>query len=149
MYNEYLARYEYLHTTFKDMVEKYRFNNFDSSEGKNTFKNLCDFYNNIIIINILRNGLLINFEFLFLDIKRIPELKVSLSDEILKSQFDFNSEYKKDFEIFAGEEYISNQIGRDFLIIHNYLIKNHLMKNKNVYLLLNQCKERIHKYIKK
>lgn len=149
MYNGYLARYEYLHTTFKEMIEKYRFNNFDSIEGKNTFKNLCDFYNNIIIKNLIKNDLLINFEFLFLDLKRIPELKVSLSDEILKSQFDFNSEYKKDFEIFACEEYISNQIGRDFLIIHNYLIKNHLMKNKNVYLLLNQCKERIHQYIKK
>lgn len=149
MYNGYLAQYEYLHTTFQKMVKEYRFHNFDSIEGKNTFKNLCDFYNTVIITNLIKNDLLIDYEFLFIHIKRIPELKVSLSDEILKSQFDFNSEYKKDFEIFACEEYISDRIGRDFLIIHNYLIKNHLMKNKNVYLLLNQCKERIHQYIKK
>lgn len=149
MYNGYLARYEYLHTTFQDMVKKYRFHNFDSIKGKNTFKNLCNFYNTVIITNLIRNDLLIDYEILFLFIKTIPELKVSLSDEILKSQFDFNSEYKKDFEIFAGEEYISNQIGRDFLIIHNFLIKNHLMKNKDIYLLLSQCKDRIHQYIKK
>lgn len=40
MYNHYLANYEYLQTTLQKTLKKYRFNNFDSLDGKNTFKNL-------------------------------------------------------------------------------------------------------------
>lgn len=147
MYNHYLANYKFLKTV---LLESYKqFSNKNRDADGIIFKNTSDFYNSVILKYLCDNNLLLNFEFLFVDIKKTPNLKISLFDELIKSEFDFNSEYKKDFEVFACEEYISNQIGRDFLIIHNYLIKNHLMKNKNVYLLLSQCKDRIRQYIQK
>lgn len=64
--------------------------------------------------------------------------------KLLKASFFFDNEYKQDFEIYAGEEYISEQIGRDFLVIKNYLIKNKIYSYKNTFLLLDNCKEKLH-----
>lgn len=135
MYNRYLANYEFLHTTLQKTLKKYRFNNFDSLDGKNTFKNLSHLYNLVILKYLVNNSLIDDFEFLFIDFKTIPELKFSLADEIIKSEFCFDSEYKEDFTIYAGEEYISEQIGRDFLVIKNYLIKNKIYSyKKNIFI---------------
>ena len=144
MYNRYLANYEFLHTTLQKTLKKYRFNNFDSLDGKNTFKNLSHLYNLVILKYLVNNSLIDDFEFLFIDFKTIPELKFSLADEIIKSEFYFDSEYKEDFKIYAGEEYISEQIGRDFLVIKNYLIKNKIYSYKKTFLLLDECKDKLH-----
>lgn len=144
MYNRYLANYEYLQATLQKTLKNYRFNNFDSLDGKNTFKNLSHLYNLVILKYLVNNGLIGDFEFLFIDLKTIPELKISLADEIIKSEFSFNNEYKQDFEIYAGEEYISEQIGRDFLVIKNYLIKNKIYSDKKTFLLLAECKDKLH-----
>ena len=144
MYNRYLANYEFLHTTLQKTLKKYRFNNFDSLDGKNTFKNLSHLYNLVILKYLVNNSLIDDFEFLFIDFKTIPELKFSLADEIIKSEFYFDSEYKEDFTIYAGEEYISEQIGRDFLVIKNYLIKNKIYSYKKTFLLLDECKDKLH-----
>ena len=144
MYNRYLANYEFLHTTLQKTLKKYRFNNFDSLDEKNTFKNLSHLYNLVILKYLVNNSLIDDFEFLFIDFKTIPELKFSLADEIIKSEFYFDSEYKEDFTIYAGEEYISEQIGRDFLVIKNYLIKNKIYSYKKTFLLLDECKDKLH-----
>ena len=144
MYNRYLANYEFLHTTLQKTLKKYRFNNFDSLDRKNTFKNLSHLYNLVILKYLVNNSLIDDFEFLFIDFKTIPELKFSLADEIIKSEFYFDSEYKEDFTIYAGEEYISEQIGRDFLVIKNYLIKNKIYSYKKTFLLLDECKDKLH-----
>ena len=115
---------------------------------KNTFKNLSHLYNLVILKYLVNNGLIGDFEFLFIDLKTIPELKISLADEIIKSEFSFNNEYKQDFEIYAGEEYISEQIGRDFLVIKNYLIKNKIYSDKKTFLLLAECKDKLHQLTK-
>ena len=144
MYNRYLANYEFLQATLQKTLKKYRFNNFDSLDGKNTFKNLSHLYNLVILKYLVNNSLIDDFEFLFIDFKTIPELKFSLADEIIKSEFYFDSEYKEDFTIYAGEEYISEQIGRDFLVIKNYLIKNKIYSYKKTFLLLDECKDKLH-----
>ena len=144
MYNHYLANYEYLQTTLTKTLKEYRFNNFDSLEQENTFKNLSHLYNLVILKYLTNNDLISDFMFLFIHLKTIPELKISLADEIIKSEFSFDSEYKKDFEIYAGEEYISEQIGRDFLVIKNYLIKNKIYSYKKTFSLLDSCREKLH-----
>ena len=97
----------------------------------------------MILKYLVNNSLIDDFEFLFIDFKTIPELKFSLADEIIKSEFYFDSEYKEDFTIYAGEEYISEQIGRDFLVIKNYLIKNKIYSYKKTFLLLDECKDKL------
>ena len=144
MYNRYLANYEFLQTTLQKTLKEYRFNNFDSLVGKNTFKNLSHLYNLVILKYLTNNGLIGDLGFLFIHFKTIPQLKFSLADEIIKSEFVFDSEYKEDFEIYAGEEYISEQIGRDFLVIKNYLIKNKIYSYKKTFLLLAECKDKLH-----
>ena len=144
MYNHYLANYEFLHTTLQKTLKKYRFNNFDPLEQENTFKNLSELYNLVILKYLTNNDLIGDFEFLFIHFKTIPALKFSLADEIIKSEYFFDSEYKEDFEIYAGEEYISEQIGRDFLVIKNYLIKNKIYSYKKTFLLLDECREKLH-----
>lgn len=144
MYNRYLANYEYLQATLQKTLKNYRFNNFDSLEQENTFKNLSHFYNVVILKYLVNNDLIGDLEFLFINFKTIPQLKFSLADEIIKSEFSFDSEYKEDFEIYAGEEYISEQIGRDFLVIKNYLIKNKIYSYKKTFLLLAECKDKLH-----
>ena len=144
MYNHYLANYKFLHFTLQETLKEYRFNNFDPLEQKNTFKNLSNLYNLVILKYLTNNGLISDYMFLFIHFKTIPELKISLADEIIKSEFYFNNEYKQDFEIYAGEEYISEQIGRDFLVIKNYLIKNKIYSYKKTFLLLDECREKLH-----
>ena len=51
MYKHYLANYEYLQTTLTKTLKEYRFNNFDSLNEKNTFKNLSNLYNLVILKN--------------------------------------------------------------------------------------------------
>lgn len=148
MYNHYLANYEFLQTTLTKTLKEYRFNNFDSLDGKNTFKNLSNLYNCVILKYLTNNGLIEDLMFLFIHFKTIPQLKFSLADEIIKSEFSFDSEYKEDFEIYAGEEYISEQIGRDFLCIKNYLIKNKIYSYKKTFLLLDACREKLHQLTK-
>ena len=143
MYNRYLANYEYLRATLQKTLKEYRFNNFDSLDGENTFKNLSHLYNLVILKYLVNNGLIDDFEFLFIHFKTIPALKYSLADEIIKSEFYFDNEYKEDFEIYAGEKYISEQIGRDFLVIKNYLIKNKIYSYKKTFLLLDECKDKL------
>lgn len=144
MYNHYLANYEFLQSTLQKTLKEYRFNNFDPLEQKNTFKNLSNLYNLVILKYLTNNALISDYMFLFIPFKTIPELKISLADEIIKSEFSFDNEYKQDFEIYAGEEYISEQIGRDFLVIKNYLIKNKIYSYKKTFLLLAACKDKLH-----
>lgn len=143
MYNQYLANYDFLQSTLQKTLKDYRFNNFDSLEQKNTFKNLSHLYNLVILKYLTNNALISDYMFLYIHFKTIPELKISLADEIIKSEFSFN-EYKQDFEIYAGEKYISEQIGRDFLVIKNYLIKNKIYPYKKTFLLLAECKDKLH-----
>lgn len=89
MYNHYLANYEFLNTTLQKTLKDYRFNNFDSLGQKNTFKNLSNLYNLVILKYLTNNSLISDLMFLFIHFKIIPTLKFSLADEIIKSEFFF------------------------------------------------------------
>ena len=147
MYNEYLACYHSLTRILKDNYKEYAFRNLYDHEP--IFANPCEFYNFIVINYFQANHLITNVHAIYLrwDMKIRKRITHTIFDELMNCSFKFDKSYKRDFEVYACEEYISEEIGQDLLVIENYLAKNNILTAEKINLVLTQVKNQLKKNV--
>lgn len=133
MYNNYLATYKNLTAVLKEMYKEYAFKNW--YDHKPMFTNPADFYNCVIIQYLCSNRILSNLDGIYFQsyMKNPKRVTHTLFDELMNCSFNFDKSNQKEYEIYACEEYISTEIGRDFLVIENYLRKNRILSESKIF----------------